>query len=53
MMTVSDNPAKTLSPAAKCMRGTRLNRRDGLRSVRIELRETEIDQLPMVANATS
>lgn len=43
MMTVSENPAKILSPAAKRMRNSRQRRRDGLRSLRIELRETEID----------
>jgi SOS response regulatory protein OraA/RecX len=35
----------TLSPAAERMRRSRQRRRDGLRSLRVELRETEIDAL--------
>jgi hypothetical protein len=35
----------TTSPAAERMRRSRQRRRDGLRSLRIELRETEIDKL--------
>jgi SOS response regulatory protein OraA/RecX len=34
-----------ISPAAERMRRHRQRRRDGLRSLRIELRETEIDKL--------
>jgi ethanolamine utilization cobalamin adenosyltransferase len=37
--------AATLSPAAMRMRRSRERRRDGLRCLRIELRETEIDAL--------
>jgi SOS response regulatory protein OraA/RecX len=35
----------TTSPAAERMRRSRQRRRDGLRLLRIELRETEIDKL--------
>jgi hypothetical protein len=35
----------TISPAAERMRRSRQRRRDGLRSLRIELRETEVDAL--------
>ena len=34
-----------MTPAAVRMRRSRQRRRDGLRSLRIELRETEIDKL--------
>jgi SOS response regulatory protein OraA/RecX len=34
-----------ISPAAERMRRSRQRRRDGFRSLRIELRETEIDKL--------
>jgi hypothetical protein len=36
---------KSISPAAERMRRSRQRRRDGLRSPRIELRETEVDAL--------
>jgi hypothetical protein len=42
MVIVSDSP---ISPAAKRMRRHRLRRRNGLRCLVIELRETEIDAL--------
>ena len=37
--------AKNRSPAAERMRRHRLKRRDGLRTFRVDLRETEIDEL--------
>jgi SOS response regulatory protein OraA/RecX len=36
---------KALTPAAERMRRSRKRRRDGMRCVRVELRETEIDAL--------
>jgi hypothetical protein len=36
---------ESISPAAERMRRSRQRRRDGLRSLRIELRETEVDAL--------
>jgi hypothetical protein len=38
-------PAKSISLGGERMRRHRQRRRDGLRSVRIELRETEVDAL--------
>jgi hypothetical protein len=44
-MTTSPPTAKPRSPAAERMRRHRERRRDGLRCLTIELRETEIDAL--------
>jgi hypothetical protein len=38
-------PGSPISPAAERMRRHRQRRRDGLRCLRVELRETEIDAL--------
>jgi hypothetical protein len=44
-MMKSPMPATKISPAAQRMRRSRQRRRDGLRSLRVELRITEIDVL--------
>jgi hypothetical protein len=45
MSTETISPAPTRSPAAERMRRHRQRRRDGLRCLIIELRESEIDEL--------
>jgi hypothetical protein len=42
---MTNAPEPSISPAAKRMRRHRLRRRDGLRCLTIQLRETEIDAL--------
>ncbi len=45
VVVVKERYRSSDSPAAQRMRRSRQRRRDGLRCLRLELRETEIDQL--------